>query len=99
MATKRKPNGRAKAPRATAPSPPRTPREMLSAQGMSMTTLADLTGLDLSYISRLFNDQRTPSLKTTKRIAQAMGVGFEELAQAFTRPGARPAQAQEPVQV
>ncbi len=54
-------------------------RVALAIKGWTQTKLAKETGLSQSFISRLCRDQETPSIKTVKLIAYALGVETEEL--------------------
>lgn len=48
--------------------------------GHTMTSLAQATGIDRSYISRIISGTRTPALDTTIRLSRALRVGLEEVA-------------------
>lgn len=48
---------------------------------MTQQTISELTGLAVSYLSRLENDRITPSIKTLTRIASAFGMSVARLLQ------------------
>lgn len=43
--------------------------------------MARRTGYTLAHISRIFNGKRTPSLRAAGKIARALGVSVDELAE------------------
>ena len=47
--------------------------ELRSEQKLTQQELADRTGINRSYISKIENGKANPSLKTMKRLAAAMG--------------------------
>jgi transcriptional regulator with XRE-family HTH domain len=46
-----------------------------------LTGLAQQVGVTPSYLSKLFNGKGTPSLKVAEKLAKAMGITVEQLAQ------------------
>jgi transcriptional regulator with XRE-family HTH domain len=46
---------------------------------LSQREISNLSGLAVSYLSRLENDRITPSIKTLKKISQALGVPLTAL--------------------
>lgn len=52
----------------------------IAERGWTITHMAQTCEINLSYLSRIINGYRTPSLETTMRIARAFGVPLEELA-------------------
>ena len=48
-------------------------------RGLSQATLAQRTGLSVSYLSMLENSKRDPTMSTVQRIATALGVPLEIL--------------------
>jgi transcriptional regulator with XRE-family HTH domain len=55
-------------------------REKRRAAGMSQRRLADLAGLDFSYISKLENNRlAAPAAETVLRLAELLGCPAEEL--------------------
>ena len=45
---------------------------------ISLSALARETGVDNSYISRIFKGDRVPTLKVLHKICEALGMGLEE---------------------
>ena len=45
-----------------------------AAKGLSQEDLADLTGLDRTYISGVERGVRNPSIKVLQRIAEGLGI-------------------------
>lgn len=54
-------------------------RRARKAKGLSQEQLAQIAGLDRTYISGLERGVRNPALSTQERIAQALGVPLVEL--------------------
>jgi transcriptional regulator with XRE-family HTH domain len=50
---------------------------------INLTAIAFLTSLSLAYISLIFSGQRQPSIRTAKKIANALGMGFQEFVDAL----------------
>jgi transcriptional regulator with XRE-family HTH domain len=53
---------------------------------MTQQEISELTGLAVSYLSRLENDRITPSIRTLTRIADAFGVPVTRLLQTEPEP-------------
>lgn len=51
----------------------------LGGRALSRCQIANITGLSLSYVSRIFSGKRTPSVYTVRQIAQAVGVSEQEV--------------------
>lgn len=51
-------------------------REVREAQGMSMNQLGSLAGLDQVTISRIEKGERSPTLRSLVKIAEALGVSL-----------------------
>ena len=49
-------------------------KEIMKARGYTVRGLADKIGISYSYLSDIRNDKQDPSLKTLKRIAEALNV-------------------------
>ncbi len=47
---------------------------LFCGQFISLTMLSSVTGLGLSYLSRIFGGSRQPSLASTKKIASGLGM-------------------------
>lgn len=58
----------------------------LEVAGLTMTELSRRTGVDLSYISRIWSGDRMPGLDTTIRLAEALGMTLQELADVLLPP-------------
>jgi transcriptional regulator with XRE-family HTH domain len=56
-------------------------REVRSEHGISQERLAQLAGLDRTYVSGIERGQRNPSLTNLLKLADALGVKLSELAQ------------------
>ena len=55
-------------------------REIRKQRGLSLNDLERLTGVNKGYLSQLENEhQRNPSVHIAKRIAEALGLGLDEL--------------------
>lgn len=54
-------------------------RAAREAQGMSMNQLGSLAGLDQVTISRIEKGERSPTLRSLVKIAEALGVTLSEL--------------------
>lgn len=53
-------------------------RELRSAQGVSQETLADISGLDRTYISGCERGKRNVSLVNIHKLSEALGVELSE---------------------
>ncbi len=49
-------------------------RQLAEARGLSVNRLADFSGLSRGYMSQLLRDQKSPSLKTLIKLAEALEV-------------------------
>lgn len=56
-------------------------RKLMKGKGLTMGQLSRMTAIDLSYVSRIISGARMPGLDTCMRLARALGVGLEEIAQ------------------
>jgi transcriptional regulator with XRE-family HTH domain len=56
-------------------------RELRSQRGLSQERLAQLAGLDRTYVSGIERGERNPSLTNLLKLADALGVNMSELAQ------------------
>lgn len=54
-------------------------RQLRQARSLSQEALADLAGLDRTYISSVERGQRNISLRNIEAIADALGVGLADL--------------------
>jgi transcriptional regulator with XRE-family HTH domain len=55
-------------------------REIRKQRGLSLNDLERMTGVNKGYLSQLENEhQRNPSVHIAKRIAEALGLGLDEL--------------------
>lgn len=45
---------------------------------INLTQIADVTGLNLSFLSNVFNGKRTPSIKTGQLISHALGMSLDD---------------------
>ena len=54
-------------------------RELRKARSLSQEALADLSGLDRTYISGIERGQRNVALRNIEVIAQALGVSMSDL--------------------
>lgn len=57
----------------------RTLRPLREARGLTQTELAELLGTNASFISLMESGERQPSMQTLARLAEVLGVGFDEL--------------------
>ena len=53
-------------------------RELREARGIDQPTLAGKVGISQSFMSRIETGRFSPNPATTLRIAEALGVGFED---------------------
>lgn len=60
--------------------------QMEDVCGLTMTGLAVRTGVDISYISRIFSGARVPSLDTSVRLAAALQMTLQEFADILIPP-------------
>lgn len=68
-------------------------RTLLQGRGVNLTQLARMTGFSHSYISRIVDGRRTPSLRTTVDLAVHLGIGLVEMAEILLQediPDGRP---------
>lgn len=61
--------------------PRRNPRLHKLAPGLTLGELARRLGVNTEYVSRIFNRKRQPSAELAMRMANTLGISFEE----FTR--------------
>ncbi len=54
-------------------------RQRRGVTKMSLRDLADATGMTRGWLSYIENGQRTPTPETLQRIAEALGVDYEDL--------------------
>lgn len=54
-------------------------RRLRQDRGLSQEALADLAGLNRSYLGEVERGEVTPSLETMDKIAQGLGKGLAEL--------------------
>ena len=62
-----------------------TLREIRRRRFMTQAELSEKTGLTITTISQLENGRRQPSLRTVRRLAEALGVRPEKLAEGRAR--------------
>lgn len=53
------------------------------ARGTIQEQLAEIVGVDRTYISYVENGKRNPSIANVRRIARALGVSLRELFESF----------------
>lgn len=61
-------------------------RRHMEKCGFTRGSLADLMGVDQSYISRIVSGVRTPSLEVSVALSERLGVPLAELATALVGP-------------
>jgi transcriptional regulator with XRE-family HTH domain len=62
-----------------------TVRRLREAKGISQEGLADLAGLDRTYVSGVERGVRNPTLKVIYRLAEALGADVSSLFQSASR--------------
>ena len=65
-------------------------RRVRVGRGVSQERLAQLAGLDRTYVSGIERGERNPSLANLLKLADALGVPFSEIAAAAERRRATP---------
>lgn len=60
-------------------------KEIMQARGYTVRGLADKIGISYSYLSDIRNDKQDPSLKTLKRIADALNVDTYVLLKSYRK--------------
>jgi transcriptional regulator with XRE-family HTH domain len=56
-------------------------RRAMVSRGWTQTELSDASGEPAMNISRILNEKNTPKVGTVQRLAQALGVGVDDLLQ------------------
>lgn len=64
-------------------------REAMERTGTNLTQLAKVIGVDHSYMSRIAGGHRTPSLSTSRMLAEALDMTIDDLAVLLLGPSDR----------
>lgn len=62
---------------------PNTQTIKFGDQWINQSAIARAQGLDQSYVSRIFNGQRTPSLQSAQKIAAMLGMTLDQFVEAL----------------